>query len=68
MKPYGHSRTDKYECTYGCCTYSSGKHKHCRKVVDRTNRKSARQAEKQRINFELTEIITIIEQQVEQNA
>jgi hypothetical protein len=57
MKPYGHSRRDKLECKYGCCTYNSGKHKHCRKVVDRTNRKSARQAEKQLIAFETIEIL-----------
>lgn len=23
MKPYGHSRRDKLECKYGCCTTKS---------------------------------------------
>ena len=27
MKAYGHSRKDKIECKYGCCTYKSGKKK-----------------------------------------
>lgn len=43
MKPYGHSRKDKEECKYGCCTGKSGKFKFCRGVVDRANRKTARQ-------------------------
>lgn len=43
MKPYGHSRRDKIECGYGCCTTKSGKNKNCRSVVDRSNRKTARQ-------------------------
>ena len=43
MKAYGHSRKDKLECKYGCCTYKSGKDKNCRKVVDKSNRKTARQ-------------------------
>jgi hypothetical protein len=43
MKAYGHSRRDKLECKYGCCTGKSGKVKACRKVVDRTHRKTARQ-------------------------
>lgn len=43
MKAYGHSRSDKIECRYGCCTTKSGKAKNCRTVVDRSNRKSARQ-------------------------
>ena len=43
MKPYGHSRSDKIECKYGCCTGKSGKEKNCRGVVDRANRKTARQ-------------------------
>lgn len=43
MKAYGHSRSDKIECRYGCCTTKSGKAKNCRTVVDRANRKSARQ-------------------------
>ncbi len=46
MKAYGHSRKDKLECSYGCCTMKSGKAKNCRKVVDRANRKTARQAQK----------------------
>ena len=43
MKPYGHSRKDKEECEYGCCTSKSGKKHDCRSVVDRANRKTARQ-------------------------
>lgn len=43
MKAYGHSRKDKLECKYGCCTSKSGAKKNCRKEVDRTNRKTARQ-------------------------
>ena len=43
MKAYGHSRRDKLECRYGCCTDKSGKNLGCRKKVDRTNRKTARQ-------------------------
>jgi hypothetical protein len=44
MKAYGHSRRDKIECKYGCCTMKSGKAKNCRAVVDRANRKTARQS------------------------
>jgi hypothetical protein len=43
MKAYGHSRKDKLECKYGCCTMKSGKLKNCRHIVDRANRKTARQ-------------------------
>ena len=43
MKAYGHSRRDKLECKYGCCTFKSGKERSCRHVVDRTKRKAARQ-------------------------
>lgn len=43
MKAYGHSRKDKQECKYGCCTTKSGKEKNCREVVDKTKRKAARQ-------------------------
>lgn len=43
MKAYGHSRRDKLACRYGCCTTKSGKAKNCRVVVDRANRKTARQ-------------------------
>lgn len=46
MKAYGHSRKDKEMCKYGCCTTKSGKEKGCRKEVDRTNRKTARQEAK----------------------
>lgn len=42
MKAYGHSRRDKLECKYGCCTGKSGAKKNCRKEVDRTKRKTAR--------------------------
>lgn len=44
MKAYGHSRRDKLECGYGCCTTKSGPMKSCRKVNDREHRKRARQA------------------------
>lgn len=44
MKAYGHTRRDKLECKFGCCTEKSGKDKNCRSLVDRANRKSARQA------------------------
>ena len=43
MKAYGHSRRDKLECKHGCCTTKSGVKKACRKIVDRSNRKTARQ-------------------------
>lgn len=43
MKAYGHSRRDKIECKYGCCTTKSGPKKNCRAVVDKSNRKTARQ-------------------------
>ena len=42
MHAYGHSRKDKQECIYGCCTGKSGKKKNCRKVVDKANKKTAR--------------------------
>jgi hypothetical protein len=44
MKSYGHSRRDKLECRFGCCTSKSGKKKNCRRIVDRSKRKAARQA------------------------
>lgn len=44
MKPYGHSRRDKLECRYGCCTSKSGKQKACRYIVDKAKRKAARRA------------------------
>lgn len=50
MKPYGHSRTDKLECKYGCCNGKSGKQKNSRKIVDRANRKTARQNNKVRFD------------------
>ena len=43
MKAYGHSRKDKQECKYGCCTHKSGPKRSCRDSVDRANRKTARQ-------------------------
>lgn len=43
MRPYGHSRKDKQQCKYGCCTWKSGTKMLCRKAVDRANRKTARQ-------------------------
>lgn len=49
MKAHGHSRRDKLTCTYGCCGFKSHKKMNQRKVVDRTNRKSARQLDKKTI-------------------
>ena len=43
MNPYGHSRKDKLECKYGCCTFKSGNKRNCRKAVDRANKKTERQ-------------------------
>lgn len=43
MKAYGHTRQDKLECAFGCCTRKSGKKLNCRKLVDRSKRKAARQ-------------------------
>ena len=42
MRAYGHTRRDKLECHWGCCTMKGGKRKGCRKVVDRSRRKRAR--------------------------
>jgi hypothetical protein len=44
MKAYGHTRRDKLECKYGCCTFKSGKEKNCREVVDRSKAKKIRQS------------------------
>lgn len=46
MKAYGHTRKDKIECKYGCCTTKSGKKKNCRDIVDKTKHKKARQEQK----------------------
>ena len=54
MKAYGHTRKDKQECKYGCCTTKSGKNKNCRKEADRTNRKTARQENNKIIVNELS--------------
>ena len=43
MKAYGHSRRDKTQCKYGCCGFKSIKQRNCRKINDRSNRKTARQ-------------------------
>lgn len=51
MKAYGHSRKDKLECRYGCCTGKSGKDRSSRVSVDRSNRKSARQEQKKECSF-----------------
>lgn len=53
MHPYGHSRKDKLECQYGCCSFKSGKDKNCRNVVDKANRKTARQEQKKEVKNEL---------------
>lgn len=55
MKAYGHSRRDKLTCRYGCCGFKSQKQMNQRKVVDRTNRKSARQLDKKTIFTSLIE-------------
>lgn len=46
MKAYGHSRKDKQSCRWGCCTGKSGKERNARPIVDRANRKTARQVQK----------------------
>ena len=53
MKAYDHVRRDKLECRYGCCTGKSGKDRNCRNVVDKANKKTARQKQKQEIDFGL---------------
>ena len=53
MKAYGHFRRDKLECKYGCCTGKSGAKRNCRLMVDRANRKTARQDSKHEISSEL---------------
>jgi hypothetical protein len=53
MKAYGHSRKDKQGCKYGCCTGKSGKERNGRPVVDRANRKTARQEAKLDVKGEL---------------
>jgi len=50
MKAYGHSRKDKFTCKWGCCTFKSGEKKNCRKLVDKTKRKAARQAAKKEVD------------------
>lgn len=52
MKAYGHSRSDKLECKYGCCTGKSGKRKNCRHAVDRSNRKTARRLGNEEANVD----------------
>lgn len=55
MKAYGHSRRDMLRCPYGCCGGKSVKERSCRKTVDRSNRKTARQQEKKGIFTSLVE-------------
>lgn len=55
MKAYGHSRRDKLECKYGCCTTKSGKECNSREVVDKANRKTARQSGKKEVNYYVVE-------------
>lgn len=44
MKAYGHKRKEVGTCPYGCCYASkSGKELNCRKLVDKSRRKRARQ-------------------------
>lgn len=59
MKAYGHSRHDKIECKYGCCTTKSGKAKNCRGVVDRANRKTARQFGVKEITVRIRESLVV---------
>jgi len=56
MKAYGHTRRDKLECDYGCCTGKSGKEKNCRGDVDRAKRKTARRQDKRKIFSDLLDI------------
>jgi len=56
MKAYGHSRRDKIECKYGCCTTKSGPKKNCRAVVDKSNRKTARQSAFKEVKHIIEEI------------
>lgn len=51
MKAYGHTRKDKIECKYGCCTTKSGKKKNCRDIVDKTKHKKARQVQKKECKY-----------------
>ena len=53
MHAYGHTRRDKLECSFGCCTTKSGKMRSGRHVIDKAARKTARQLMKQRINASL---------------
>ena len=53
MKAYGHNRRDKLECRFGCCTGKSGTELNCRYIVDRANRKSARQYARKMIRGDL---------------
>ncbi len=55
MHAYGHSRRDKLECIYGCCGGKSVKERKSREVVDRANRKTARQSDKRDIFSRLIE-------------
>lgn len=58
MKAYGHSRRDKLECRYGCCGGKSVAKRSCRKVVDRANRKSARQ-EYKKVDVDFDDVNTV---------
>lgn len=60
MKAYGHTRTDKLECDYGCCTTKSGKRKNCRKIVDKSKRKKARQQVNDIVSHEIDVNLTTI--------
>jgi len=55
MKAYGHSREDKRECKFGCFHTKSGLKMNCRKIVDRSNRKTARQLNLKIIKNEIGE-------------
>lgn len=59
MKAYGHSRTDKQACKYGCCTTKSGSMKNCRSVVDRSNRKTARQLADKDVDSGVNELVSV---------
>jgi len=56
MKAYGHSRFDKIECKYGCCTTKCGAKKNCRAIMDKARRKKARQTGEKEIKKSIVAI------------
>ena len=43
MKAYGSKRKDMMRCIYGCCGYKGVKERNGSELVDKANRKRARQ-------------------------